>query len=134
VKQSPPATIDTAIREVISRYPQVKLAILFGSSAKGTDTADSDLDIAVLTDGPLASDLKIQIIGDLASRFERPVDLIDLRTAGEPLLGQVLKGRRILGDDTTYARLITRHLFDAADLLPYRNRILAERRARWIDS
>jgi predicted nucleotidyltransferase len=134
VKQSPPATIDTAVREVISRYPQVKLAILFGSSAKGTDTADSDLDISVLTDGPLASDLKIQIIGDLASRFERPVDLIDLRTAGEPLLGQVLKGRRILGDDTTYARLITRHLFDAADLLPYRNRILAERRARWIDS
>jgi predicted nucleotidyltransferase len=126
--------IDNAVREVVSRYPQVKLAILFGSSAKGTDTADSDLDIAVLRDGPLTSDLKIQIIGDLASRFERPVDLIDLRTAGEPLLGQVLKGRRILGDDTTYGNLISRHLIDAADFLPYRNRILAERRARWIAS
>ena len=112
----------------------IKLAILFGSSARTKDTAGSDLDIALLTDKPMDSDLKIQFVGDLASRFGRPIDLIDLRTAGEPLLGEVLKGRRILGDATTYARLITRHLFDAADFLPYRNRILAERRARWIKS
>ena len=50
------------------------------------------------------------------------------RQAGEPLLGEVLKGRRLLGSDTSYARLITRHLLDAADFLPYRERILSERR------
>ena len=129
----PEYTVDCTLTEVLSRYPQIRLAILFGSSANATDTAESDLDIAVLADRPLESELKIQIIGELATRFGRPIDLIDLRTAGEPLLGEVLKGRRILGDDTTYAKLIVRHLFDAADFLPYRNRILAERRARWID-
>jgi predicted nucleotidyltransferase len=128
------SSIDGAIREVMCQHPQVRLAILFGSTAKEKAANESDLDLAVLADAPLASDLKIRIIGDLATRFGGPVDLIDLRVAGEPLLGEVLKGRRILGDDRTYAELIKRHLFDAADFLPYRNRILAERRAKWIGS
>lgn len=33
---------------------------------------------------------------------------------------------------TGHAALLSRHLFDAADFLPYRNRILAERRQAWI--
>jgi hypothetical protein len=66
-------------------------------------------------------------------RPQLPVDLIDLKRTGEPLLGQILKhGVRLMGSDTDYAALLTRHLFDAADFLPYRNRILAERRRAWI--
>lgn len=125
---------ESAITEVLDNYAEVKLAILFGSLAQGTATADSDLDLAVLAEKPLSTEMQVQLIGDLADRLGRPVDLIDLQTVGEPLLGEVLKGRRILGDDTRYAQLITRHLFDAADFLPYRQRILAERRARWIES
>lgn len=125
---------ESAITEVLDNYAEVKLAIFFGSLARGTATADSDLDLAVLAEQPLTTEMRIQLIGDLADRLGRPVDLIDLQTVGEPLLGEVLKGRRILGDDTRYAQLITRHLFDAADFLPYRQRILAERRARWIES
>ena len=57
----------------------------------------------------------------------------DIHTVGEPLLGQILQhGKRILGSDTHYANLIRRHLFDQTDYLPYRNRILAERRQAWI--
>lgn len=62
-----------------------------------------------------------------------PVDLIDLKHAGEPLQGQILKnGTRLLGDDTDYAAPLSRHLFDAADFPPYRSRIPAERRQAWI--
>ena len=125
---------ESAITEVLGRYPSVQLAILFGSCAKGTATATSDLDLAVLADAPLDADLRIRLIGDLAERLGRPVDLIDLHGVGEPLLGEILKGRRILGSDTRYAQLVTRHLFDAADFLPYRERILAERRTRWTGS
>jgi len=125
---------ESAITEVLDNYAEVKLAILFGSLARGTATADSDLDLAVLAEKPLTTEMRIELIADLADRLGRPVDLIDLHRVGEPLLGEVLKGRRILGDDTRYAQLITRHLFDAADFLPYRQRILAERRARWIES
>jgi len=61
------------------------------------------------------------------------IDLIDLKTAGQPLLGEIIsKGQRILGSDTRYAQLITKNLFDRADFLPYRNRILKERRESWI--
>lgn len=38
----------------------------------------------------------------------------------------------LLGDDATYAKLLTRHLIDSADFLPLREWILAERRKAWI--
>jgi predicted nucleotidyltransferase len=124
-------SIDSSISEILQRFPQVRLAILFGSCARGTASADSDLDLAVQAAEPLDTATRIRLIGDLAERLGRPVDLVDLQHAGEPLLGEILKGRRILGDDTAHARLITRHLLDAADFLPYRDRILAERRRQW---
>jgi predicted nucleotidyltransferase len=129
-----PSPVDTAVTEVLSRFPQVQLAILFGSCAKGNATAASDLDLGVLADKPLDAELSIRLIGEMAEKLGRPVDLVDLHTAGEPLLGEVLKGRRLLGSDTSYARLITRHLLDAADFLPYRERILSERRRQWTGS
>ena len=125
------SSIDTAVTKVLSRFPQVRLAILFGSCAKGNATAASSLDLAVQADKPLDAELTIRLIGAIAEQLGRPVDLIDLRTAGEPLLGEVLKGRRLLGSDASFARLITRHLLDAADFLPYRERILAQRRRQW---
>ena len=64
-----------------------------------------------------------------------PVDLVDLTQAGEPLLGQILTtGVRLMGSDETHARFLTRHLIEQADFLPYRDRILAERRQAWIDA
>jgi len=78
-------------------------------------------------------------IKDVLARFPalvlagRPIDLIDLKVAAEPLMGQILRhGRRLMGSDEAYAQLITRHLYEQADFMPYRNRILAERRAAWI--
>ena len=61
------------------------------------------------------------------------VDLIDLSVVGEPLLGQIVRhGRRVLGSDTIYGELISKHLFEQADFMPYQARILAERRMAWI--
>ena len=125
------SSIATAVTQVLSRFPQIRLAILFGSCAKGNATTASDVDLAVQADKPLDAELSIRLIGAMAEQLGRPVDLIDLHTAGEPLLGEVLKGRRLLGSDTHFARLITRHLLDAADFLPYRERILSERRRQW---
>lgn len=81
----------------------------------------------------VSAETKMALIGDLSQVVGRPVDLIDLRVAGEPILGQILKhGVRLLGSDADYAELIKRHLFDEADFMPYRRRILAERRQAWI--
>ena len=40
-------------------------------------------------------------------------------------------GRRLLGSDSAYGQLISRHLFEQADFMPYRARVLADRRAAW---
>ena len=121
------------MREVLAGFPELILALVFGSVAKGLQRIDSDLDIAVVAKQTLTADEKIVIISALAEKTGRPVDLVDLKVVGEPLLGQIVQhGRRLLGSDGEYGRLISRHLFEQADFMPYRNRILAERRAAWI--
>jgi predicted nucleotidyltransferase len=122
-----------AVRDVLSSQSQIRQAILFGSAAAGRQHRDSDLDLAVSAERPLLAAEKTALISALAAAVGRPVDLVDLQTAGEPLLGQILRhGKRLLGSDSDYAALIRRHVFDQADFSPYRNRILAERRRAWI--
>lgn len=120
------------ILAVLARYPRIILAIQFGSLAIGRARPDSDLDCAVRAEAPLTADEKYDLIGDLGEALGRPVDLVDLATAGVPLLGEILKGRLLMGSDKRHARLIPRHLIDTADLLPLRGRILKERRRAWI--
>lgn len=126
-------SFDDQLRRMLARYPSFRAAYLFGSLATGRARPDSDLDLAVLAAKALSSEEKAALIGELAELSGRAVDLVDLALAGEPVLGQVLvHGRRILGSDLDHARLIRRHLFEQADFVPYRNRILAERRQAWI--
>jgi len=123
-----------AILTAIGVQQHIVSAILFGSLATGQGHAESDLDLAVDAGHRLTASEKITLISELSKRTGRPIDLVDIRAIGEPLLGQILKhGKRIMGNDTDYANLIRKHVFDQADFLPYRNRILAERRQAWIE-
>jgi uncharacterized protein len=125
--------LNSHIRQVLDRHGGMRMAILFGSLAGLRATPESDLDLAVLMGSRLSSETKMVLIGELSQAVGRPVDLVDLRVAGEPLLGQILKhGVRLFGSDIDYAELIKRHLFEEADFMPYRRRILAERRQAWI--
>jgi predicted nucleotidyltransferase len=128
-----PQVIDVQLREVLTHFPEIVFAVLFGSVASDRQRADSDLDIAVTAKKALTAHEKITLISALAESTGRPVDLIDLKMVSEPLLGQIVRhGRRIVGSDTLYGELISRHLFEQADFMPYRTRLLAERRMAWI--
>ncbi len=118
---------------LLSHYPQIKLAILFGSQATGNARPDSDIDLGLLAQAPLSADFKLQLIQTIGAEFGRPVDIVDLYYVPEPITGQVFKGMRLVGSDTTYAELLTRHLLNVADFLPLHQRILTERRNRWIN-
>ncbi len=122
------------LRRLLSEYPQIVLAVIFGSAANGRMHSGSDLDIALASKQPLSMEEKKSLIEKLAIEFSRPVDLIDLHTAGLPILSQVLtKGELVLCKDYgLYADLIKKMLFDTADFAPYRERILTERRKVWI--
>jgi len=121
------------LRDVLERYPDIRQALVFGSVAAGSARPDSDLDIAVEASRPLGAEDKLRLIEALATAAGRPVDLIDLKTIGGPLLGQILRhGQRILGSDADHAELLRRHLFDTEDFQPYVERMLRERRQAWI--
>jgi len=124
----------TPIREALAGFPDLRIAILFGSLARGEARAGSDIDLAVLAGEPLSSATICEIVGALAEATGRPVDLVDLARAGEPLLGEILRhGRFILeSDPEAHAELVRRHIFESTDFLPYRRRILAERRRAWL--
>jgi predicted nucleotidyltransferase len=130
---TPEENLTRTILAALDTQSGIRLAILFGSLAAGRERADSDLDLAVDAGHRLTAGEKLVLMNTLAERTGRTVDLVDLYVVGEPLLGQILRhGKRLLGGGTCYADLIRRHLFDQADYLPYRSRILAERRRAWI--
>lgn len=124
------------IAELLGKYPDIKLALLFGSVSRAQAHADSDLDLAIAGELPLESQDKICLIEELAELTGRPIDLVDLQHAAGLILKEALtKGRLIyVTDRTLYAELIKRMLFDQADFMPYRERILKQRVKAWIDS
>ena len=125
--------MDLQLKAVLARFPEITLALVFGSVALGRQRADSDLDIAVSADHALSADERRGLIAALATSTGRPIDLIDLTTVSEPLLGQILRyGRKVFGNNTLYGEIISRHVFEQADFMPYRTRLLAERRVAWI--
>ncbi len=134
-----PASSSGSVTELLARlrvalepFQDLKLALLFGSLAQGRGRPDSDVDLAVQAGRPLSAEERMDLIVAVSQALQRPVDLVDLRTAGEPTLGQVVRhGRRILGSDASHGRLLYRQLVDQADFMPLRNRILKERRVAW---
>lgn len=127
-------TVDDQVRHCLSSHPEIGLAIVFGSIAAGRDTPDSDVDLAVAGSRPLSARDKLGLIGDLALATGRPVDLVDLATATGPILGRILATGRLVhcSDRALYAEVIKRAIYDDADMAPYRDRILAAQRRRWI--
>lgn len=121
------------IRQALDSIFGLRLAIIFGSCATGQAKPESDLDIALAFDQAMSVQQHIALIEALTLATGRPIDLIDLRTVGEPLLGQIMQyGVRILGSDVLHAQYMTRHIMEAADFMPYQARILQERRQAWI--
>ena len=126
------AAIEKRLTRFLTRYPRLKLAVLFGSMAEGRATHNSDIDLGLLFNTALCSSDKLELMEAIGAEFGRPVDIVDLYYAPEPVTGQVFKGKRLIGEDTVYAELLTKHLINTADFLPLRERILAERRSAWI--
>ena len=125
--------VDT-LRKVLGSYPSVRLCILFGSTASGSATSESDMDVAVAAAGESTAEERLELLEAFAAATGRAVDLIDLMTASGPILKQALSKGVIVqnSDKLLYAGLMSRMLFAEADMMPYYHRILMERRERFL--
>jgi predicted nucleotidyltransferase len=118
-------------RAVLSAYSSIRLAVVFGSIARGRSRGDSDIDIGVLLDAD-SPDIAQALEVDLARALQRTVDLIVLNTA-PPLSrfevardGEVLLARE--RDDWTDFK--TRAMIDWWDWAPTARRMHAAAAAR----
>lgn len=129
---------DPALKRVIDELSgddDILLAIAFGSVAQGRAVFDSDIDIGVwAAKGELEAERKLKLIRDIATVTGRAVDLIDLRVTGVPLMRTILVEGTVLIERDSNLRpyLTSRMLADVEDFLPLRERLLSERRQRWL--
>ena len=121
-------------RELPRRIPDLCAAWLFGSFARGTAAADSDVDIAVLYPTPPQPTLLAQpflVAAELESVLGRSVDLIVLNSAPVDLVHRVLRdGILVLQPDPSKRIAFeVRARNQYFDLLPVLRRYRQERAA-----
>lgn len=102
-----------ALREVLAGDARIAYALVFGSRARGTAHAGSDLDVAIGLEP--SSRLSALDLGDLVARLERAsersVDIVVVAEAPSPVAyrvfrdGQLIlsKNHRVLVEDKTRA-------------------------------
>jgi len=119
------------VREIVLRYAReydIKLAVLFGSHARGTSRAGSDVDIAFLANPRLetARLAELQIV--LSDAMGARVDLADFADASPLLLRQIaIEGKPLYEAESgmymeARVQAMLRY-FDARPLLDIRTRL-----------
>jgi predicted nucleotidyltransferase len=98
-----------ALRDLFGAMPEVAVAVLFGSAARGSLTSSSDVDVAVaFKTGPLTSQEKQRLLERLGEHFGRSADVVDLRAQRGRLAARIVReGIPVVVRDTTlWARLL----------------------------
>ena len=86
----------TEIVNTLKNTASPQLIYLFGSTAKGTSRAESDLDVAFLSPVTLDEYEVFMIAQQLATKLNQDVDLVDLRRASTVFQGQIVTTGKII--------------------------------------
>jgi predicted nucleotidyltransferase len=121
------------VASALAHEAGLKVALVYGSAAAGTMRRDSDVDVAVLFDGPLGMDARLALWGRLTDALRREIDLVDLYDLGGEILHQVLtKGCVVVkNDEQAYYRLLQRMVYNAEDFMPQVRQVLRQRVERF---
>lgn len=116
------AAIESRLRDLFAADPRGAAAVyLFGSTARGTHRAASDVDVAILSAGAPPSGLEaLDLEGDLERALGRRTQLIVLERAPVDLVHRVLRDGRLLldRDPSRRIRFEVRSRQEYFDLLP----------------
>jgi len=75
------------LRRALAHHGEIRLALLFGSVARGRDRSESDVDVAVDAPGVDA----VALASELALRLGRDVGVVRLSQVGYPLLKRLVQ-------------------------------------------
>ena len=91
----------------LARVEGLVAAYLFGSQARGTASAASDVDVALLlTSAPKTlDDLQLDVAADLAQQLGVPIDIVVLNHAPSDLIHRVLRDGELLVEHDRSARV-----------------------------
>lgn len=102
----PPAAMDTArtcaLTDALEQGPRLRLAVLFGSQARGDARPDGDIDVAILPadpELPLGDELDLQV--RLEATTGTKVDLVRIDHASTLLAWFIARDGRVLLDAGT---------------------------------
>jgi len=102
-------TLTERLREYFDAHPEgVICAYLFGSAARGTARAASDVDVAVLFErdpAPTLAGSGLRLGGELEQYLGRPVDLVPLNRAPVDLVHRVLRDGIVVFDPHPLERI-----------------------------
>lgn len=106
------------LRRALERYPEIRVAAVFGSVARGDVRASSDVDLALLL-SPGTLDMPQTIEADLARATGREVDFVYLDTAPPLLRFEIARdGVLLRGDHDDWVDFRTRAMIDWWDWAP----------------
>jgi len=100
-----------SLKKALSGRKDIRLALLFGSRARGRARPDSDADVAVLSE----SLDQFRLMADLSEAAGVDVDVVSLEDPGYPLLNVLLRDSLVLheGERGAAATWRSRALLDA---------------------
>jgi len=116
--------VPSRLREALTPFPAVRLAVLFGSAARGRETARSDVDVGVLLAEGNA-DALWDIETALGEALRRQIDLIDLRRAPPLLRLEIARDGVVLveREPGSWTRFKARAMLDWWDWAPTARKI-----------
>lgn len=105
-----------SLRRALSSRAELRLAVLFGSRARGDARADSDLDVAILGDGIDT----LRLASDLSRELGYEVDVVSLAEPSIALVRAVLRDGVPVWQSPagTWGRFIAESLCDLETDLP----------------
>lgn len=119
------------LKEIISRYPQIIAAYLFGTAAAGKLRPNSDMDVALLLAEPYSDEemnsLLTHVICDIEATLHREADVKILNHIENlPLVHEILSKGILLTDRDPAGRraFVVKKNLEYLDFLPHYERML----------
>ena len=109
------------LSKIFQKYSQIRAVYLFGSRASKKVHQESDLDLAIVPQGPETRSRRLDILHDLAKAGFCNVDLVFLDTTDIVLQYEAVRGNKVIfqtkdfDKGAMYSKVIRSYL----DFLPY---------------